>query len=162
MKFSPIAAFKALIDNGVDYVVIGGIGSALHGSTSVTQDLDICYRRGRDNLVRLAAALTGMQATLRGAPEQVPFILDAKTLSLGDNFTFNTMHGALDCLGHPAGSEGYEELAARSVQVDLDGIVVRVASLDDLISMKMAAGRPKDRAEVEILAALRDEIESQR
>lgn len=161
MKFSPMAAFEALIETGVDYVVIGGIAAALHGSTSVTQDLDICYRRDKDNLERLASALTAMQASWRGVPEQVPFVLDAKTLSMGDNVTFNTIHGALDCLGHPAGSEGYEELAARSVQVDLEGIVVRVASLDDLISMKMAAGRPKDKAEVEILAALREEIEGQ-
>ena len=45
-----------------------------------------------------------------------------------------------------------------SQEVDLGGFTIRVASIDDLIRMKRAAGRPKDLIEVEVLGALRDEI----
>lgn len=131
----------------------------LHGSPSMTNDLDICHSRKPDNLKRLAGALIELGAKLRGAPDDVPFLLDELTLAAGQNFTFSTTAGALDCLAIPSGSLGYEELVANAVDLDLDGIVVQVVGLNDLIRMKRAAGRPKDLIEVEILGALRDEIE---
>lgn len=131
----------------------------LHGSPSMTNDLDICHSRHPENLKRLAAALIELGAKLRGAPDDVPFLLDEFTLAAGQNFTFSTTAGALDCLAVPSGSRGYEELAANAVEVDLDGLIVEVVGLNDLIRMKRAAGRPKDLIELEILGALRDEIE---
>ena len=80
---------------------------------------------------------------------------------MGDHFTFSTIHGDFDCLGHLAGSGGYEGLRAGAEVLDLDGVRVAVAALDDLIRMKRASGRPKDRAELEILGALREEIDSE-
>ncbi|HWC32494.1 MAG TPA: hypothetical protein VG709_05135, partial [Actinomycetota bacterium] len=56
---------------------------------------------------------------------------------------------------------GFEQLERAADDVDLDGFSVRVASIDDLIRMKRAAGRPKDLIEVEVLGALRDEIDAQ-
>lgn len=160
MIFNPIEAFKVLRANEVDFLVIGGMAATLWGSPSVTRDLDICYSCDEGNLKRLASALAEMKASLRGAPDGVPFILDAKTLAMGDHFTLNTVFGPLDCLGHPAGVGGFEEMKPHAVSVDLDDVSVDVASLDDLISMKRAAGRPKDRAEMEILGALREELGS--
>jgi hypothetical protein len=72
-----------------------------------------------------------------------------------------TFAGDLDIIGIPAGTTGHEELARTAEPMDLDGLTVQVAALDDLIRMKRAAGRPKDRVELEILGALRDEIELQ-
>ena len=73
-------------------------------------DLDICYDRARDNLANLAAALRELKATLRGAPADLPFQLDARALEMGDSFTFNTPYGAFDCLGTPSGTGGYRDL----------------------------------------------------
>jgi len=159
MAFQPIPIFQVLTDHGVRFLVIGGIASSAHGSPSVTNDVDICYDRRPDNLERLAAALRELEAKLRGVPEDVPFILDARSLAAGDHFTFTTVFGPLDCLGTPAGSGGYDALAANAQSIDI-GVMVAVASLDDLMAMKRAAGRPKDRVELEILGALRDELES--
>ncbi len=103
-----------------------------------------------------------MGATLRGAPRDVPFLLDAQTLERGDHFTFDTKFGDLDCLGIPAGSKGFQELVDGSTEMAVGSVRVRVASLHDLIRLKRAAGRPKDLVEVEILAALREEIEKKR
>lgn len=98
-------------------------------------------------------------ATLRGVEPGLPFQLDASTLALGGSFTFATDAGALGCLGTPAGTGGYRDLARQAVAFEIEGLSVRVASLDDLIRMKRAAGRPKDRVELEILGALCDEID---
>lgn len=131
------------------------------GSPTLTVDLDVCYARDRDNLERLAAALGELGTTLRGAPPDQPFHPDHRTLERGDTLTFDTDFGALDILATPSGTSGFEDLAANAAEVELGGgLVVPVASLDDLIRMKRAAGRPKDRVELEILGALRDEIEA--
>jgi hypothetical protein len=158
--FDPLGSLRALSDLAVRFVVIGGIAGATHGSPSVTQDLDVCYERSPENLERLSAALRSVHARLRGADENVPFSLDSKTLAVGNHFTFVTDLGDLDCLGMPAGTLGYDDLMESAVDIDLDGLVVAVASIDDLIRMKRAAGRPRDLAELEILGALRDESPS--
>ena len=74
-------------------------------------------------------------------------------------FTLSTRFGDLDLLAHPDPSLDFESLAARSIAAEIFGLEVRVASLDDLIAMKRAAGRPKDRIELEILGALREELD---
>lgn len=155
--FDPAAALQILVAHSVDFVVIGGIAARLWGSPTVTRDLDICYARTTPNLERLAAALQEIHATLRGVNEEVPFRLDARTLAAGDSFTFKSDVGDVDVLGTPTGTGGYEDLKASAERMDLDGLKVWVASLADLIEMKRAAGRPKDRIEVEILGAVRDE-----
>ena len=160
--FDPLRAFRTLEEYGVRFVVIGGVGSRLHGSPTVTNDTDICYECTPENLERLAKALRSIKAKLRGVEEDGPFILDEKTLAAGDHFTFTTQAGALDCLGTPSGVSGFEQLAARAVPFDVDGLTVLVASLDDLIAMKRAAGRPKDLIEVEVLEAVRAETEESR
>lgn len=157
--FRPSLALEVLTRHGVRFVLIGGIGARLHGSPSVTNDLDICYARDDENLQRLATALHELRVRLRGAPPDVPFQLDAGSLKAGDHFTFIGDAGALDCIGTPAGTSGYEDLARTAERLDIDGAVVLVASIEDLIRMKLAAGRPKDRIEAEILGALLEEIE---
>lgn len=143
-------------------MLIGGLAAALHGSPTVTVDIDICYEREPANLGRLAAALSEVHARLRGAPDELPFRLDARSLANGDHFTFETDDGPVDVLATPSGTQGYAELAANAEQMDAFDQTFLVAALDDLIRMKRAAGRPKDRVELEILGALRDEIEKSR
>jgi hypothetical protein len=162
VRFDPIPLFQVLSRRRVRFVLIGGFAGRLWGSNTITNDLDICYARDRANLKALAEALQDMGATLRGAPKDAPFLLDAQTLERGDHFTFDTKFGDLDCLGIPAGSKGFQELVDGSTEMVVGSVRVPVASLHDLIRLKRAAGRPKDLVEVEILAALRVEIERKR
>jgi hypothetical protein len=157
--FDPLGGLRTLVDNGLRFVVIGGYAAALRGSPMMTGDVDICYARDPANLERLAAALRALGARLRGGPPETPFRIDAAALAAGDHFTFSTEMGPIDCIGTPAGTEGFPDLDAGASDEDLDGLVVRVASVDDLIRMKRAAGRPQDRVAIEWLAALRDELE---
>jgi hypothetical protein len=157
--FDPLAIFHVLERHRVRYVVIGGIAGRLWGSTTVTNDLDICYARDGENLTALAGALAELEVRLRGADRDLPFHADAHALKHGDHFTFTTSAGNLDLLGTPAGSGGYAALARTATRMDVGGIVVAVAAIEDLIAMKRAAGRPKDLIEVEVLAAVREELE---
>ena len=157
--FDPLGAITVLERHGVRYVVIGAIAGRLLGSPTITRDLDICYARDDANLEAVASALQELHARLRGVGENVPFILDARTLRAGDSFTFETDAGDLDIIGTPAGTRGYDELIRTAEDQDLGGLKIKVASIDALIQMKRAAGRPKDLIEVEVLAALREEID---
>ena len=158
-EFQPTSALETLLEHRVRFVVIGGMAARLHGSPSITNDLDICHARDPANLQRLSDSLRQLHSRLRGAPSDVPFLLDAETLAAGINFTFETDAGPLDCLGIPDGTKGFGELNANAVQMHFDLMTLRVACVDDLIRMKRAAGRPQDLKEIEILGALRDELE---
>ena len=156
-----LTALETLTRAGVRFVVIGGVAGRLQGSPTVTDDIDICYARDEKNLARLASALHRLGARLRGRdlPADLPFILDAKTLALGDTFTFSTTAGPLDVLATPSGTSGFDDLERTAVEMSLGDFSVRVASIDDLIRMKRAAGRRKDLIEVEVLGAVRREVE---
>ncbi len=161
--FDPTLALRALNEHEVEYVVIGGLAGELMGAPLATNDIDICYRRTAENMDRLAKALGQLNAKLRvaGVDEDLPFILDGRTLAAGDSFTFLTDAGDLDVLGTPSGTGGFRDLDAGATAFDLgDGLVVRVVALDDLIRMKEAAGRPKDAAHLHVLTELKRTIEN--
>lgn len=158
--FNPFRGLRELVANGVRFVVIGGIAGRAWGSPTITNDLDICYERSKTNHRALATALNQLEATLRGAPSGLPFLLDERTIAMGDSFTFETVAGSLDCLGTPSGTAGYADLMKNATEIELeDDLRVAICSLDDLIRMKRAAARPKDRIEVEILTAVKEERE---
>jgi predicted nucleotidyltransferase len=150
---------RALVENAVDFVIIGGVAGSARGSAYVTQDIDIANTREPENLERLAAALNGIDARLRNAPADLPFRPDAETLAAGAHVTFDTKLGPLDLLDRPDGSPQYGELLKRAGEpLTVDGVSVAVASIDDLIAMKEATGRPRDALVASELRMLADEI----
>ena len=158
-RFRPAEILRILQDFEVDFVVIGGLASQAHGSPSLTGDVDICYERSPANLARLSAALTELAAIRRGDAAFARIPLDARALRSGDVFTTSTRFGVLDLLGNPDPGLTYADLRERAKLVVLHGRDIWVASLEDVIAMKRAAGRPKDRIELEILGALREELD---
>jgi hypothetical protein len=159
--FDPFPIIEALTDAGVDFVLIGGLAGGAHGSAYPTYDVDVMYAQESENLERLAAVLRELGATLRGAPAKLPFLLDAKTLAEGGNFTFATRFGPVDIVAYPAGAPAYEKVRADAATIELGGRSVRVASLDHLIAMKEAAGRTKDKLMATEYRQLADELRAQ-
>lgn len=158
--FDPLGALRTLIAYKVHFVVIGGLAARLHGSPTVTNDLDVCHDASAANLKRVADALQQMEATLRlpDPAEHIAVPIDPRLLAATQNLTLSTEFGALDLLARPAGTDGYNDLVRDAVSLKLKrDLGVAVASIDDLIRMKRASGRPKDLIEVEVLSALQDE-----
>jgi predicted nucleotidyltransferase len=152
--FSPRALLRRLVDGGVDFVVVGGVAAVARGSAAFTQDLDISYAPDQENLDRLGRVLVELGARLRGVTDDVPFVPDGQTLRRTRVLTLYTPIGSIDLLAQPDGAPVYDRLRERATREVIAGVEVRVASLEDLIAMKKAAGRPKDLVAVEELEAI--------
>jgi len=159
-----VVDFRALLDRlvseGVEFILVGGVAATLHGSSRLTSDLDIVYRRTDENLARVIAAISPLEPYLRGAPPGLPFRFDQHTVKRGLNFTLTTSCGPLDLLGEVTGGGTYDDLVTHSFEVTLFGLACRCIDLDTLIRIKRAAGRPKDLEVVAELEAIREESES--
>jgi hypothetical protein len=146
---------ETLAENEVEFVIVGGVALVLQGSPRTTVDLDICYSRNPANLERLAIALAPYQPTLRGAPPDLPFRLDADTIRTGLNFTLCTSIGDIDLMGEITGVGDYVQVAADATPMELYGYKVRVMSLNALERAKRAAGRLKDLADLAEILEIR-------
>ena len=145
---------KLFADFNVDCVVVGGIAAGARGSSQLTFDVTVCYARDYENLIRLATVLQSVKAILRGAPPDLPFLLDEETLRRGMNFTLDTTIGKIDILGEVQGVGSYTDCFEGSTEVELFGIPCRVISLEKLIAAKRSAGRAKDLAALPELEAI--------
>ena len=157
-KFRPKPILRTLVEHQVDFVLIGGLAGMARGSSYPSYDVDIAYARATTNLDRLASAMRELRVTLRGAPPGLPFRLDAETLENGSHFAFDTPFGSLDILSDPDGAPSYDALKAASDLTEIEGELVRVASLDHLIAMKEASGRTKDKLMATEYRVLSDEV----
>jgi len=160
--FRPTVLIGALVRAGVDFVVIGGVAVVVQASPRFTRDLDITYATDTPNLERLGALLVAVDATLRGVEEDVPFTPDSRTLRNTRMLRLTTRDGALDLLAEPPGSPGYRALRRHADLVELDDVSVRIASLEDLLEMKRAAGRPQDEIDIQSLEVARSRIRGTR
>jgi predicted nucleotidyltransferase len=150
--------FGALHKTGVEYIIIGGVAATVHGSSRLTQDVDVCYARTDANLDRVVRALRPLKPYLRGAPRGLPFEWSAATLRAGLNFTLTTTAGDIDLLGEVTGGGTYDDLIAHTMEVTLFTHRTRCLNLEWLIATKRAAGRPRDLEAIAELEALREEI----
>jgi hypothetical protein len=129
----------------VDYVIIGGAAAQFYLAGLVTYDVDFTPATDADNLARLSAALTELQARIRtdAVPEGLPFAHDAGSLGRSKMWNLQCRLGAFDIAFEPAGG-GYHHLPARARLVTVQGVDIAVADLADIIVSKRLANRPKD------------------
>lgn len=160
--FDPETILTVLARHEVRFVVIGAFAASLHGSPVRTGDADITPASDADNLGRLAAALTELDARIRvpGEPDGLAFDRSAEGLSRAQVWNLVTPHGDLDISFVPSGTRGYDDLVRDAVTYEIAGIHVQVASLADVIRSKEAADRPKDRAVLPTLRELLAVIEA--
>ena len=145
---------------GVDFVIVGGVAIRSHGGNYVTDDIDICYSRTRENLRKISEVLAPLKPYPRGMDRSLPFVFDWTTLQHGTNFTFITEMGDVDLLGEVKGVGDYTEAEKASITVDLDGAPTKVLSIPALIAAKEAANREKDRPGLVVLYALQESMQN--
>jgi hypothetical protein len=139
-----LQAVQVLADHGVEFVIIGGWSAILHGSAYVTNDLDVCFSRKRENLRKLVDALAPHHPRLRELPAGLPFVWDEAALRQGTIFTLTTDLGTIDLLAEVAGVGDFPQVKEASVAVQAFDRTVWTLSLPALIRSKRAAGREKD------------------
>jgi hypothetical protein len=155
--FDPERLLEALSRHKVNFVLIGALAARLHGFPRLTADADITPAEDKPNLERLAAALNELRAKVytESIPEGLAFDCSAATLARARMWNLVTSAGRLDIAFEPAGVEGYDDLKKDAERFEAFGVRFLVASLDDIIRSKEAAGRPKDLDDVAILRAMK-------
>jgi ABC-type amino acid transport substrate-binding protein len=159
-NFSPAAILDVLARHNVAYVLIGGYAALLQGSGLATIDIDIVPEKTANNLANLAAALKDLDARIRvaGIDDGLPFSASAESLQGVSILNLTTRFGDLDLAFSPAGfAAGFPSLREGAIDMKIEGLTVHVASLDDVIASKEAAGRDKDFEALPTLIRLRRE-----
>ena len=121
--------FEQLGEAGVEYIVIGGVAVGFHGYVRATKDLDIVPAPDRRNLERLVGVLRALQTRL----------------------------GRFDVMQWLDDAELWHTLSPSAVEVDLEGLSIKVAGYDDLVALKRQAGRPGDLEDLERMRQARGE-----
>jgi predicted nucleotidyltransferase len=167
VPLDPARLLQKLQAAGVQYVLIGGLAVNAHGVIRSTKDVDICPAPDRENLARLARLLAEIGVRQLGVsehgfdPRELPFDpTRVDNLTEGGNFRLETPLGVLDIMQWVPGIEAestYPTLARDAQTAVAFGIDIRVCSLDALLVMKRAAGRPQDLQDVNDLVTAHPE-----
>jgi predicted nucleotidyltransferase len=146
---------RRLSEAGVEFVVVGGLALNAWGVIRGTKDVDVVVSPEIENLRQVAA----IAVEANGHVQQGEALLGsqfsiAAALADGAQVAIETDLGRLDVVQGLDGVPTFEELRSRATEAEILGTNVWVCSLDDLKSMKRAAGRTRDLADLEDLDAI--------
>jgi len=154
-ELNAAAIIDAFNRNAVEYVVICAFAAiAQQAPIPATRDIDLTPSTSSGNLASLSKALDELEARIRveGIPEGLTFDHDATSLGRATVWNLICRHGEFDLSFFPSAFDGgYAQLAEHARQVSINGSIVVIADLADVIASKEAAGRPKD---LQVLPAL--------
>ena len=149
-----------LNSEGVRYLVVGGVAVVLHGHLRTTADLDLVLALTPENVRRAIIALERLGFRPRAPVPAMDFVdPDKRAVWLRDKglTAFSLWSEQIAGIEVDLFVEepfDFEQAYVRAVRVNLDTTWTIVASLDDLIALKRASGRPLDLADVEALEAI--------
>ncbi len=151
-----VQLLRLLTGAGVEFVVVGGTAAVLHGATMMTFDLDILMPFTPDNCVRLLRAVNGIHPRLSHTVDKRALQLTAEELAKFRNLYLLTDCGRLDILGSLPPLSDTRAIVRRAEAMEVDGLTIRVLALEDLIAVKAAMDRPKDKLVAAELRAIAD------
>lgn len=147
---------KRLLDNEIDFVLIGGFAGVVHGATQVTQDLDICAILSEDQIEKLRYALKDLSPIHRmNRQAKISFLERPQKGEILQNLCLETTAGVLDVIQEVIGVGDFNTLKKNSDEIELFGKRCKVISLDDLIIAKKNLNRDKDKSILNELLALK-------
>lgn len=144
-----------LCDEGVEFVIIGGLAGTIHGTTRITQDIDICCKFTSDNLLKLYSAIKDVHPVHRMNPKKPILVLNSENADKFKNLYLGTDIGQLDCLDEVISIGNYEEVYKNSIPIHIGGRTYRVLSLDALIKSKKSLNRLQDKQDILQLQAIK-------
>jgi predicted nucleotidyltransferase len=144
---------RALQEARLEAVLIGNAAAALRGAPVTTVDFDFLFRKTARNLAKLKAFARRLHATVLRPYYPVSDLFRVVRDDDGLQVDFMaTIHGI----------RSFEGVRDRASEVDIQGVPILVASLEDVIRSKRAANRPRDRAVLAILEKSREEADYSR
>ena len=144
---------ERLVATDVRFVLVGGLAVNAWGHVRATQDVDIVPAPDGENLERLAELLESLGGRVEVEGGRLASSAILTFLKAGDRTLVSTDAGHVDVLQGLPQVPSFDRLDADAKSVDLDGIEVRICSLDALVTMKRASERPRDRDDLEALEA---------
>lgn len=153
----PKPLLAALIAERVDFVLVGGLAGAIHGTTRVTKDIDIAYATNAANLARLCTAINQFEPRrmVLGRPEGGILTLTPEMLKRDGILQIATSAGEVDLLDRIQGFSSYGFVRRNAETIDI-GVDVPILSIDGLLRAKRAMKRPKDLHDIVELEALQE------
>lgn len=147
---------EALCEAAIEFIVVGGAAAVLQGAPITTQDLDIVHRRTPENVARLIALLSDLDAFFRPVLSGRYLRPTSEHLAGDGHVNLTTRLGPLDHLCLMDG-RSYEDLLAHTDELTDGSLRLRVLDLPTLIETKRRTGRAKDQLSLPILIALMEE-----
>jgi predicted nucleotidyltransferase len=145
-----------LTEAEVRFVLVGGLAVNAWGYLRGTRDVDVVPDPSAENLERLDTLLR----ELGGKVDAGGRLLDSDAISTflrtGDRTLVVTDLGQIDVLQGLPQVPRFAVLDEEAIEIDLDGLVVRVCSLNHLLEMKRASDRPRDHDDLEALEAAQE------
>ena len=137
----------ALTDEKVRFILVGAYALAAHGYPRATMDIDIWVMPSPENADAVLRALSRFGAPLHNLTKE-DLLMD------GTIFQIGVAPRRIDIITSASGLQ-FEPAYRNSISVNIEGIEVRIPSIDDLILNKRATGRTKDLADVEALESMK-------
>lgn len=153
-------AIQAFNDAQISYVIVGGVATVLHGYLRVTADVDFVIRLDASNVLAAVNTLSRLGYRPRAPFDAMDFAkaemrqawVRDKGMRVFSFFDPADITQSVDLfVEYPMDCEG---LLARSIERDLGPVRARICSLDDLVQIKKAAGRPTDLEDVAALTEI--------
>ncbi|MDP9333892.1 MAG: hypothetical protein M3Q30_11390 [Actinomycetota bacterium] len=160
-EFQLIGYLRLLAENGVEYLLVGGVGARIQGTATTTQDIDVMPEPSEENLARLAQALSHEETEKKesSAIDYRPHaVVNPMEFRTSDVSSFRTRFGVIDVLMELPGVGPFDAVRRNVRRYEWQGIIISVASIDDIITSKETADRAKDRRALDALYAARDHL----
>lgn len=141
----------------VDFILVGGLAAVTHGSSVMTQDIDVCCNFSTNNLLRIQTALEETNPVHRMTTNRIPLQLTEENCANLKNLYLDTDIGQLDCLSQILGIGDFHTAKKQSEEIEVDGRPCRILQIEALIVAKQAMGRPKDIETIQQLEVIRNE-----
>ncbi|MCW2988330.1 MAG: hypothetical protein JWM24_1268 [Solirubrobacterales bacterium] len=145
---------RRLADADVEFVVVGGLAVNAWGVVRGTKDVDVVIAPEIENLKRVAEVAVASGGHVQQGESLLGSAMSiASALASGEQVAIETDLGRLDVVQGQDGIPSYADLRSRASKAEILGVTVEVCSIEDLKTMKRAAGRTRDLADLEDLDA---------